>query len=68
MTSITWPDHLLTLEEWNALPEDFPPLLVRLDAFVLTDGAYRPSMVAATGDVTMTEPAPVTVDLPALVP
>ena len=22
MTSITWPDHLLTLEEWDALPED----------------------------------------------
>jgi len=21
MTSITWPDHLLTLEEWDALPE-----------------------------------------------
>jgi hypothetical protein len=22
MTSLTWPDHLLTLDEWDALPED----------------------------------------------
>jgi Uma2 family endonuclease len=187
MTSITWPDHLLTIEEWDALPEDvcrrcelvdgvlqmspspisnhqvamaflcaqlndaltaryliavpdvdvalvesFPPLLrspdivvvplvdartgpkryradqvrlaveiispgtarvdrvakmaeyaeagipsywiidldgeVSLDAFSLVDGAYRPSLAAATGQVTITEPAPVTIDLPALRP
>ena len=22
MTAIPWPDHLLTLDEWDALPED----------------------------------------------
>ena len=187
MTSITWPDHLLTIQEWDALPEDvcrrfelvdgvlqmspqpasnhqvamavlcaelnealmaqqliavpdvdvalvesFPPLLrapdvvvvpladartgpkryrgdqvrlaveivspgtarvdrvakmaeyaefgipnywiidldgeVALDAFTLVDGAYRPSLATATGRVAMTEPAEVTIDLPALRP
>lgn len=187
MTSITWPDHLLTLEEWDALPEDvsrqfelvdgvlqmsprptlnhqiaitllcaqlngalmahqliavpevdvalveaFPPLLrapdivivsladaraglkrcradqvrlaieiispgtarvdrvakmadyaeagipnywivdldgeVTLDAFTLVDTTYQPSMTAVTGEVTMTEPAPMTIDLAALLP
>lgn len=187
MTSITWPDHLLTLEEWDAMPEDvcrrfelvdgvlqmspspttnhqvamaflcaqlnealmahqliavpdvdvalvesFPPLLrapdvtvvpladvraglnrcradqvrlaveiispgtarvdrvakmaeyaefgipnywiidldgeVTLDAFALVDGGYRQELAAATGQVTITEPATVTIDLPALRP
>jgi Uma2 family endonuclease len=187
MTSITWPDHLLTLEEWDALPEDesrrfelvdgvlqmsprptfdhqlaigflvtqlnsslarhslvavaevdvalvesFPPLLrapdvavvsladaraglkrgradqvrlaveivspgtarvdrvaklaeyaeagipnywiidldgeVTLDAFTLVSGTYRQELVSATGRVAMTQPAEVTIDLPALRP
>lgn len=187
MTSIDWPDHLLTLEEWDALPEDvsrrfelvdgvlqisprptsnhqlaimllgaqlnaalvpqhlvavpdvdvvlveaFPPLLrapdiavvsladartaprryhaehlrlaieiispgtarvdrvakmadyaeagipnywiidlvgtVTLDAFVLADGTYHASMVSATGEITMSDPVALTIDLAALLP
>lgn len=37
MTSITWPDHLLTLEEWDALPEDVSR------RFELVDGVLQMS-------------------------
>lgn len=39
-----------------------------LDVFHLVDGTYTQIAVAATGTVTLTEPAPLTIDLPALVP
>jgi Uma2 family endonuclease len=41
---------------------------VSLDAFTLVEGGYHQSLVAATGQVAMTEPAPITIDLPALRP
>ena len=41
---------------------------VTLDSFTLVDGGYRQERAAATGRVTMTDPAPVTIDLPALRP
>jgi Uma2 family endonuclease len=37
MTSITWPDHLLTLQEWDALPEDVSR------RFELVDGVLQMS-------------------------
>ena len=37
VTSITWPDHLLTLEEWDALPED------ETRRFELVDGVLQMS-------------------------
>ncbi len=76
MTSITWPDRLLTLEEWAEYAEAGIPSYwiidldgdVSLDAFALVDGAYRQELAGATGQVGRAEPAPVTIDLPALRP
>jgi Uma2 family endonuclease len=41
---------------------------VTLDAFRLVDGRYEQTVTSATGSVTLGEPAPITLDLTALVP
>lgn len=41
---------------------------VTLDAFRLAEGRYESAVTAATGTVTLDQPAPVTIDLAALVP
>jgi Uma2 family endonuclease len=52
MTTDAWPDHLLDLEEWDALPEDTrqQPADVLAVVEVLSPGTRRTDRVAKTAE------------------
>jgi Uma2 family endonuclease len=49
MTALTWPDHLLTLDEWDELPEDVSRRFELVDGVLqMSPSPASPHQVAAT--------------------